>query len=97
MRFYVFALILIAFGMEMAYMYPWAIVFESLGWVASAEVGLFLTVLGMGILYAWREAALDRRGGGLRGRRRAAALAGGGLRRDAALTHMPTARMRLRA
>ncbi|HEV2076030.1 MAG TPA: NADH-quinone oxidoreductase subunit A [Thermoleophilaceae bacterium] len=58
-RFYVFALILIAFDMEMAYMYPWAVVFKSLGWIAFAEIGFFLTVLGMGILYAWREGALE--------------------------------------
>lgn len=58
-RFYVFALILIAFDMEMAYMYPWAVVFRSLGWIAFAEIGFFLTVLGMGILYAWREGALE--------------------------------------
>ncbi|MBS1895354.1 MAG: NADH-quinone oxidoreductase subunit A [Actinobacteria bacterium] len=58
-RFYIFALILIAFDMEMAYMYPWAVVFRTLGWTAYAEIGFFLTVLGMGILYAWREGALE--------------------------------------
>lgn len=57
-RYYGFALLLIAFDMEMAYMYPWAVVFRSLGWIAFAEIGFFLTVLGLGILYAWREGAL---------------------------------------
>jgi len=58
-RYYTFALLFIAFDMEMAYMYPWAVVFRSLGWFAYAEIGFFLTVLGVGILYAWREGALE--------------------------------------
>ena len=57
-RYYTFALLFIAFDMEMAYMYPWAVVVRSLGWFAYAEIGLFLTVLGLGILYAWREGSL---------------------------------------
>ena len=58
-RYYTFALPFIAFDMEMAYMYPWAVVFRSLGWFAYAEIGFFLTVLGLGIVYAWREGALE--------------------------------------
>jgi NADH:ubiquinone oxidoreductase subunit 3 (subunit A) len=58
-RYYTFALLFIAFDMEMAYMYPWAVVFKSLGWFAFVEIGFFLTILGLGILYAWREGALE--------------------------------------
>ena len=58
-RYYTFALLFIAFDMEMAYMYPWAVVFRSLGWFAFAEIGFFLTVLGLGIVYAWREGGLE--------------------------------------
>ena len=58
-RYYTFALLFIAFDMEMAYMYPWAVVFRDLGLFAYAEIGFFLTVLGVGVLYAWREGALD--------------------------------------
>lgn len=57
-RYYTFALLFIAFDMEMAYMYPWAVVIRDLGWFAYAEIGFFLTVLGLGILYAWREGGL---------------------------------------
>ena len=45
--------------MEMAFMYPWAVVLRDLGTFAYVEIGFFLTVLGLGILYAWRERALD--------------------------------------
>jgi NADH:ubiquinone oxidoreductase subunit 3 (subunit A) len=58
-RFYTFALLFIAFDMEMAYMYPWAAVFRDLGVFAYAEIGFFLTVLGLGIAYGWREGALE--------------------------------------
>lgn len=58
-RFYVFALLFMAFDMEMAYMYPWAAVFRDIGFFAYAEIGFFLVVLGLGILYAWREGALE--------------------------------------
>jgi NADH:ubiquinone oxidoreductase subunit 3 (subunit A) len=58
-RYYTFALLFIAFDMEMAYMYPWAVVFKSLGWFAFVEIGFFLTILGLGIVYAWREGALE--------------------------------------
>ena len=53
------ALLFLAFDMEMAYMYPWAVVFRELGLFAYAEIGFFLTVLGLGIAYAWREGALE--------------------------------------
>ena len=58
-RYYTFALLFIAFDMEMAYMYPWAVVIRDLGWFAFAEIGFFLTILGLGILYAWREGGLE--------------------------------------
>ncbi len=58
-RYYTVALLFLAFDMEMAYMYPWAVVFRELGFFAYAEIGFFLTVLGLGIAYAWRERALE--------------------------------------
>lgn len=58
-RYYLVALLFLAFDMEMAYMYPWAVVFRELGVFAYAEIGFFLVVLGLGIAYAWREGALE--------------------------------------
>ena len=57
-RFYPMTLVLIAFEMEMMFMYPWAIVYRSLGIKALVEMGVFLTILSLGILYLWREGGL---------------------------------------
>jgi NADH:ubiquinone oxidoreductase subunit 3 (subunit A) len=57
-RYYSMALLFLSFDMEMAYMYPWAVVFIREGGIALAEMGVFITILLLGILYAWREGAL---------------------------------------
>lgn len=56
-RYYVMALMFLAFDMEMVYMYPWAVVFVREGGVAMVEMGMFIIVLLLGVLYAWRERA----------------------------------------
>jgi NADH-quinone oxidoreductase subunit A len=58
-RYYVMALVFLAFDMEMVYMYPWAVVFVAEGAVAMAEMGMFIAILLLGVLYAWRERALE--------------------------------------
>ena len=58
-RFLYFSLIFILFDMEMVFMYPWAVVFFEIGWKAFAEMGMFITILVLGILYAWRERAFE--------------------------------------
>lgn len=54
-RYYPMTLVLIAFEMEMMFMYPWAVVFVEEGITALVEMGVFLLILGLGIVYAWRE------------------------------------------
>lgn len=58
-RYYVMALVFLAFDMEMVYMYPWAVVFVAEGAIAMVEMGMFITILLLGILYAWRERAFE--------------------------------------
>jgi NADH-quinone oxidoreductase subunit A len=58
-RYYVMALIFLAFDMEMVYMYPWAVVFIREGGIAMVEMGMFIAVLLLGVLYAWRERAFE--------------------------------------
>ncbi len=58
MRYYPMALLFIAFEMEMMFMYPWAVVYVQEGVKALMEMGMFLVILSLGILYAWKEGAL---------------------------------------
>jgi len=57
-RWYVVTLLFLAFDMEMAFMYPWALVVAQMGAKAVVEMFGFLAVLGVGVVYAWREGAL---------------------------------------
>ncbi|MGI9034316.1 MAG: NADH-quinone oxidoreductase subunit A [Acidimicrobiales bacterium] len=57
-RWYAMALLFLAFDMEMVFMYPWAVVFVQEGAIALMEMGMFIVILLLGILYAWREGAL---------------------------------------
>jgi NADH:ubiquinone oxidoreductase subunit 3 (subunit A) len=56
-RYYPMTLVFLAFEMEMMFMYPWAVVFVREGVTALADMGVFLGLLSLGILYAWREGA----------------------------------------
>ena len=59
-RYYGFALLFLAFDMEMAFMYPWAVVFKDKGLVALLDMGVFLAILFLGLLYGWSQGALRR-------------------------------------
>jgi NADH-quinone oxidoreductase subunit A len=54
-RFYSMTLLFIAFEMEMMFMYPWAVVYVAEGVKAIMEMGMFLAILSIGIIYGWRE------------------------------------------
>ena len=54
-RAFPMTLVFIAFEMEMMFMYPWAVVFVTEGITALVEMGMFLTILSVGLLYGWRE------------------------------------------
>jgi NADH-quinone oxidoreductase subunit A len=43
----------------MVFMYPWAVVFVKEGMTALAEMVMFIAILVLGILYAWREQAFE--------------------------------------
>ena len=53
------ALLFLAFDMEMVFMYPWAVVFLEEGVLALIEMIMFIVILLVGILYTWRERALE--------------------------------------
>ncbi len=59
-HYYGFALLFLAFDMEMAFMYPWAVVYRELGLTALLDIGVFLAILFLGLLYGWSQGALRR-------------------------------------
>jgi NADH-quinone oxidoreductase subunit A len=58
-RYYLMALVFLAFDMEMVFMYPWAVVFLREGAVAMVEMAMFIGILLLGVLYGWREQAFS--------------------------------------
>jgi NADH-quinone oxidoreductase subunit A len=58
-QFYLFALLFILFDIEIIFMFPWAIDFQPLGWFGFAEMILFILLLAIGFIYAWRKGALE--------------------------------------
>ncbi len=58
-RFYVVALIFIIFDVEVALLYPWAVIFRRLGLVAFVEAFVFIVILLAGLAYLWKEGDLE--------------------------------------
>ncbi|UCD84311.1 MAG: NADH-quinone oxidoreductase subunit A [Deltaproteobacteria bacterium] len=58
-RFYIIALIFIIFDVEIVFLYPWAVVFQKLGWFAFVEMMIFIFILLVGLAYVWRKGDLD--------------------------------------
>jgi NADH-quinone oxidoreductase subunit A len=56
--YYLFALIFLVFDVELVFLYPWAVVVKEMGMTALAEILVFMFVLFMGLLYAWKKGAL---------------------------------------
>jgi NADH:ubiquinone oxidoreductase subunit 3 (subunit A) len=58
-KFFVIAMIFILFDVEIAFVYPWALVFRSAGWPLFVEMIVFLAVLAVGYAYIWKKGAFD--------------------------------------
>ena len=56
-HYYGFALLFLAFGMELAFMYPSAVAHQELGLEALVDMGVFLVILFLGLLYGWSHGA----------------------------------------
>ncbi|GMT47628.1 MAG: NADH-quinone oxidoreductase subunit A 1 [bacterium] len=56
-KFYVIAMLFVVFDVEVIFLYPWAIVFDKLGLFAFIEMIIFIFVLLVGYVYAWRKEA----------------------------------------
>lgn len=56
--YYLFAILFLLFDVETVFLFPWAVVMKNLGITAFIEVLIFLVILGLGLLYAWKKDAL---------------------------------------
>ncbi len=59
-RYYVYAFLYVLFAVESVFLFPWAVVFDRPGYGAAVvvEMAIFVAVLALGILYAWRKRVL---------------------------------------
>jgi NADH-quinone oxidoreductase subunit A len=57
-RYYIYGFLFVIFDVESVFLFPWARVFESLGYAAVVEMGIFIGILAVGLLYAWRKGVL---------------------------------------
>ena len=60
-KFYLTAILFILFDVELVFLYPWAVVYRTLGTLGLVEMGIFLGVLMAGFVYAWDNGALEWR------------------------------------
>lgn len=57
-RYYVYAFLFVIFDVESVFLFPWANVYERLGWPSVASMGIFIGILAAGLLYAWKKGVL---------------------------------------
>ena len=57
-RYYVFALMFVIFDVETVFLYPWAVAYEKLGIFALIEMLIFVVMLLIGLIYAWKKKVL---------------------------------------
>jgi NADH:ubiquinone oxidoreductase subunit 3 (subunit A) len=58
-KYSVVAMVFILFDVEIAFLYPWTVIFRSYGWGMFLEMVLFLATLAVGYAYIWKKGALD--------------------------------------
>src|SRR5262245_53319408 len=58
-RFYLVSLLFIIFDLEVAFLFPWAVVFKEMGALGFWSMMVFLAILTIGFIYEWRKGALE--------------------------------------
>ncbi len=56
-KFYIIAMLFVVFDVEAIFLYPWAVVFDKIGLYAFVEMIIFIVILLVGYIYAWRKGA----------------------------------------
>jgi NADH-quinone oxidoreductase subunit A len=57
-RYYIFALMFVIFDVETVFLYPWAVAYDQLGLFALVEMLIFVFMLLVGLIYAWKKRVL---------------------------------------
>lgn len=58
-RYYLVAILFIIFDLEIAFLFPWAVVLDSIGWFGFIAMMIFLGILVVGFAYEWKKGALE--------------------------------------
>jgi NADH-quinone oxidoreductase subunit A len=58
-RFYIIAILFVIFDVETIFLFPWAVRQKALGWFGVAEVAVFLAILVVGYIWAYKKGALE--------------------------------------
>jgi len=58
-RYYLVAILFIIFDLEIAFLFPWAVVLESIGLFGFIAMMVFLGILVVGFIYEWKKGALE--------------------------------------
>jgi NADH-quinone oxidoreductase subunit A len=58
-RYYLVAILFIIFDLEIAFLFPWAIVLDNIGWFGYIAMSVFLGILVIGFIYEWKKGALE--------------------------------------
>jgi NADH-quinone oxidoreductase subunit A len=58
-KFYIIAMLFVVFDVEAIFLYPWAVVFDKIGLYAFVEMIIFIVILLVGYIYAWKKGAFN--------------------------------------
>ncbi len=58
-RYYLVAILFIIFDLEIAFLFPWAVVLDQIGMVGFIAMAVFLGILVVGFIYEWKKGALE--------------------------------------
>jgi NADH-quinone oxidoreductase subunit A len=58
-RYYLVAILFILFDLEIAFLFPWAVVLQDIGWFGFWAMFIFLAILVVGFIYEWKKGALE--------------------------------------
>ena len=58
-RYYLVAILFILFDLEIAFLFPWAVVLQDIGWFGLIAMFVFLGILVVGFIYEWKKGALE--------------------------------------